>query len=94
MRGGELLKSDKNTIINFVNELKTNIEKMPVEPEVNNTNVEPVVNNTEEGNTEEGNTEKDEPVVTELKSVSGGRKKSQKRKQRKNRKSQRRQKRR
>lgn len=91
MRGGDLLKFDKDQIIKYVDELKTNIEKMPVtEPEedVNKS----VVGNTEEGKpvveSEVGNTEKDKSEML------GGRKKSQKRKQRKNRKSQRRQKRR
>ena len=105
MRGGDLLKFDKDQIIKYVDELKTNIEKMPVtEPEedvnksvVGNTEVESVVGNTEEGKpvveSEVGNIEKDN-IEKDKSEMLGGRKKSQKRKQRKNRKSQRRQKRR
>jgi hypothetical protein len=88
MRGGDLLKPDKDQIIKYVDELKKNIENMPevAEPVVGNTEVKPVVES------EEGNAEEDKSVVTNT--MPGGRKKSQKRKQRKNRKSQRRQKRR
>ena len=108
MRGGNLLNSDQ--IIKYVDELKTNIQNMPVTEPV----VESVVTDTEEGKpvveSEVGNTVvKSEVGNTVVKSeggnaeedksevtntMPGGRKKSQKRKQRKNRKSQRRQKRR
>ena len=99
MRGGNLLNSDQ--IIKYVDELKTNIQNMPVTEPV----VESVVTDTEEGKpvvesevgntvvkSEGGNAEEDKSEVTNT--MPGGRKKSQKRKQRKNRKSQRRQKRR
>ena len=97
MRGGDLLKFEKEQIIKYVDDLKTNIQNMPVtEPVVADTKVESEVGNTVVTDTvvesEGGNAEEDKSEVTNT--MPGGRKKSQKRKQRKNRKSQRRQKRR
>ncbi len=86
MRGGVLLSSDKDQIIKLVDDLKTDIQNMPV--------TEPVVANTEEVKSEVDKSVVTDTEVNNTEGMPGGRKKSQKRKQRKNRKSQRRQKRR